>query len=84
VHVAAALGNEHTVVHVPQCVASVCRLTSQPSADPPLQFEKFVLHVNPQLVPSQVATAFAGFAHAVHELPQVLVLVLSTQAAPHA
>src|SRR5580704_8812754 len=37
-------------------------------------------HVNPQLVPSQVAVPFVGVTHAVQELPQVLTLLLSAHA----
>jgi hypothetical protein len=38
------------------------------------------LHVKPQLVPLHVAVAFAGAEHGVHDVPQVLTLVSSTQA----
>jgi hypothetical protein len=38
-----------------------------------------VLHVNPQLVPSQVAAPFVGVAHGVHELPHELALLLGWQ-----
>jgi hypothetical protein len=37
---------------------------------------KPALHATPQAVPSQVAAPLAGTAHAVHELPQLPVLVL--------
>jgi len=40
-------------------------------------------HVNPHIVPSQVAAAFAGGMQAVHDVvPQLLMLVLDTQAVP--
>ena len=38
------------------------------------------MHVNPQLVPSQVATAFAGAGQAVQEEPQLLIELFSRQA----
>jgi hypothetical protein len=38
------------------------------------------LQLNPQLVPLHVAVEFAGGVHAVHDPPQLLMLVLSTQA----
>jgi hypothetical protein len=42
------------------------------------------LHANPHDVPSQVAVAFAGALHAVHDVnPQLLTLLFSTHAEPH-
>ena len=41
------------------------------------------LQVNPQLVPSQVAVAFAGDWHGVHDSPQVAGSALLTQVEPH-
>jgi hypothetical protein len=38
-----------------------------------------VLHVDPQEVPSQVAVLLAGTGHAVHDEPQVAVLVFDEQ-----
>ena len=38
-----------------------------------------VSHVNPQVVPLQVAAPFGDVAQAVHEVPQVATLVLETQ-----
>jgi hypothetical protein len=40
------------------------------------------LQVKPQLDPLQVATLFAGGAHALQAAPQELTLLLSAQAAP--
>jgi hypothetical protein len=37
------------------------------------------LHVNPHVVPSQVAEPFAGMGQAVHDVPQVSTLVLEAQ-----
>jgi hypothetical protein len=48
----------------------------------PLQACKPELQVNPQLVPSQVATLLAGGLQGVHEPPQVAVLVLEAQLLP--
>jgi hypothetical protein len=42
------------------------------------------LQVKPQAVPSQVAVPFAGTGQGVHEVPQLLVLVLLAQVLPHA
>jgi hypothetical protein len=40
------------------------------------------LQIDPQLVPSHVAVAFAGALQGVHEPPQVAVLVFEAQLAP--
>jgi hypothetical protein len=43
-----------------------------------------VAQVNPHAVPSQVAVPFAGGVHTVHDdVPQLLMLVLSTHVEPH-
>jgi hypothetical protein len=42
------------------------------------------LQIKPQLVPSQLAVAFAGGEHAVHDVPQVATEVLLTQTPLHA
>jgi hypothetical protein len=39
--------------------------------------------VNPQEVPSQVAVALAGTPQAVHDEPQLAVLLFAAQALPH-
>ncbi len=53
---------------------------SHPSELEPLQLEYPELHEKPQDVPLQVSLALAGGdAHAVHDVPQVLVEVLLTQ-----
>ena len=42
------------------------------------------LHTKPQAVPSQVAVAFMGGEHAVHDVvPQLLGLMLLTHTLPH-
>jgi hypothetical protein len=41
---------------------------------------KPLLQVNPQVVPLQVAVAFAGGVHGVQNVPQVEMLVLDAQA----
>jgi hypothetical protein len=45
---------------------------------------KPALHWMPQLVPLQVALPLLGVAHAVHDDPQLAVLELLRQVAPHA
>jgi len=51
----------------------------------PLQRWKPALHVDPQLVPSQVADAFGGGAgHGVHDAPHDAMLVFEAQLLPHA
>ena len=78
---------EHTAPvpeQLPQWLASVFRLISQPSMDEPLQSAKPGLQVNPHDEPLQVAMALDGAGQAEHELPHVAVLVFSTHAPEHA
>jgi hypothetical protein len=75
---------EQVVAHVPQWVGSVLRLTSQPFAALPSQFEKPALQLMPQVVPSHVAEPLAGTAQAVQLAPQFATDALLTQLPPHA
>ena len=64
--------------HDPQLLASFPVSTHAPP-----QRVKPALQLNPHVVPSHVAAALAGGAHALHEAPHVATLVLLAHAAPH-
>ena len=59
----------HTVGQVPQCVALVCRLTSQPFARLLSQSAKPALQLIPQTLPAQLAVPFVPL-HVIAQLPQ--------------
>jgi hypothetical protein len=42
------------------------------------------LHENPHVTPSHVGTALAGTGQGVHDVPQLLTLLLLSHALPHA
>jgi hypothetical protein len=63
---------EHAVPQVPQLLASVFVLTSQPLAAFPSQSAYPTLHENPQLPPVHVGPAFATAGQTFPQLPQLL------------
>ena len=84
VHVADAFAKPHAVAQVPQFEGSLRRSVSQPFAASPSQFAKFVAHVKPQLLPSQVDVALAGATQGVQLAPHVATAEFATQAPPQA
>ena len=68
----------HTMPHPPQFDGS-----EDVALQAPAQRVKPVTQVNPQLVPSHVAAAFAGVGQAVHMVPQVSGDALLAQVIPH-
>lgn len=71
------------LLQVPQPALLVLRFTSQPSDATWLQSAKPASHVNPQVVPSQLAVAFGGAAHGAQELPHDATARLDTHAPLH-
>jgi hypothetical protein len=72
----------HWLLHAPQLLGSVLRLTSQPSEATPLQSAKPALQVKPQVPLVQVRVALARLGQLLLHAPQLLRSVLRLTQAP--
>jgi hypothetical protein len=80
-HVGSPLGHVHTLLHVPQCVALVSRLVSQPFTASPSQLPQPEVHVGAQ-TPEVQTTVPCPLVHVVPHAPQFAMLVCSAVSQP--